>query len=234
VLREELRKYPRGITEQALLKATLADGADVSRLEAKRAGQWLFAPEAWETIAARATRALQEYHRAHPLRGGMPKEEMKSRLGLQPAVFGAVVVELARAALLAQPGGELALPSHRVEIDPASGGPAGRLLEILGTQPFAPPSLPEAMRDAGASTEVVRALAQRGELVRLSDDVAFTRAAYEAALDVVREVVAVAGAVTVASLRDRMGASRRPVLALLEYLDAQRITRRVGDARVLR
>jgi selenocysteine-specific elongation factor len=234
VLREELRKYPRGVTGQALLKATLADGADVSGLEAKRAGQWLFAPEAWATIAARAARALDEYHRAHPLRAGMPREEMKSRLGLQPAVFGAVVIELAKDQVLVQPGGELALPSHRVEIDPASGGPAGRLLEILAAQPFAPPSLPEAMRDAGASVEVVKALARRGELVRLSDDVAFTRSAYEAGLDVVRELVAVAGTVTVASLRDRMGASRRPVLALLEYLDAQRITRRVGDARVLR
>ena len=121
-----------------------------------------------------------------------------------------------------------------MDIDPASGGPAGRLLEILGRQPFAPPSLPEAIRDAGASQEVVRALAQRGELVRLSDDVAFTRSAYEAAVDMVRDLVAAAGSVTVASLRDKMGASRRPVLALLEYLDAQRITRRVGDARVLR
>jgi selenocysteine-specific elongation factor len=90
------------------------------------------------------------------------------------------------------------------------------------------------MRDARASAEVVRALGQRGELVRVSDDIAFTRAAYEAAVELVREVVASWGTVTVASLRDRMGASRRPVLALLEYLDAQRITRRVGDARVLR
>ena len=234
VLQEELRKYPRGITEQGLLKATLADGVGVSKLEAKHAGQWLFAPEAWTMIASKATRALEEYHRLHPLRGGMPREEMKSRLGLQSAVFGAVVVELANERVLTHLGGELALPSHRVEIDPASGGPAGRLLEILGTKPFAPPSLPEAMRDAGASADVVRALAQRGELVRLSDDVAFTRSAYEAAVELVREMVAVAGTVTVASLRDRMGASRRPVLALLEYLDAQRITRRVGDARLLR
>jgi len=50
----------------------------------------------------------------------------------------------------------------------------------------------------------------------------------------VREMVAEQGSVTVASLRDRMGASRRPVLALLEHLDARRVTRRVGDARVLR
>ena len=50
----------------------------------------------------------------------------------------------------------------------------------------------------------------------------------------VKEMVAVSGSITVAQLRDRMGASRRPVLALLEHLDAARVTRRVGDARVLR
>ena len=90
------------------------------------------------------------------------------------------------------------------------------------------------MREAGASAEVVRALARAGELVRLSEDVAFTPSAYAAALDLVREIVASEGSVTVASLRDRLGASRRPMLALLEYLDAQRITRRLGDVRVLR
>ena len=50
----------------------------------------------------------------------------------------------------------------------------------------------------------------------------------------VREIVAANGSVTVGQLRDRMDASRRPVLALLEHLDGERVTRRVGDARVLR
>src|SRR5207237_6307396 len=107
-------------------------------------------------------------------------------------------------------------------------------VEVLGRQPFAPPSLPEAMREAGAGPEIVRALIQRGELIRLSEDVAFTKEAYGRAVDLVREIVAGEGSVTVASLRDRMSASRRPVLALLEHLDAERVTRRVGDARVLR
>ena len=164
----------------------------------------------------------------------MPREEMKSRLGLAPAAFGPVLAEFVKDGLLAERNGELALPDHRVEIEPATGGPASRLLELLGARPFAPPSLPEAMREAGASAEVVRALAHKGDLVRLSEDVAFTRAAFDAALEQVRAAVARDGTVTVASLRDRMEASRRPILALLEYLDAQRITRRVGDARVLR
>ena len=51
VLQEELRKYPRGITETALLKATLAPDADLGALDARRAGSWLFAPEAWAAIS---------------------------------------------------------------------------------------------------------------------------------------------------------------------------------------
>jgi selenocysteine-specific elongation factor len=50
----------------------------------------------------------------------------------------------------------------------------------------------------------------------------------------VREIISSSGSITVGQLRDRMGASRRPVLALLEHLDAEHVTRRVGDARVLR
>jgi len=108
------------------------------------------------------------------------------------------------------------------------------LLQLLGAEPFAPPSLAEAMRTAGATPEIVRAIAQRGDLERLSDDVAFTRDAYDRAVVAVRELIATTGSVSVAQLRDRLGASRRPMLALLEHLDAVKVTRRVGDSRVLR
>ena len=144
-----------------------------------------------------------------------------------------MLAALVEEAVLAERDGEVALPGHQVKLDPA-GGAAARLVELLGTQPYAPPSLPEAMREAGVTPEVVRALAQKGDIVRLSEDIAFTRAAYDGALQLVRDLIAGEGSVTVASLRDRMGASRRPVLALLEHLDAQRVTRRVGDARILR
>jgi selenocysteine-specific elongation factor len=234
VLQEELRKYPRGISEAGLLKATLAPADDLTAVTARRAGGWLFAPEAWSVLVARAETLLADYHHAHPLRGGMPREELKNRLGLVPAAFGAVLGELTREGVLSERGGEVGLPGHQVVLDPAEGGPAQRLVELLSRTPFAPPSLPEAMRDSGAGPEVLRALAKSGALVRLSDDVAFTREAYEAALELVRKIVAAEGDVTVASLRDAMAASRRPVLAFLEHLDAERVTRREGDIRTLR
>jgi selenocysteine-specific elongation factor len=232
VLQEELRKYPRGVTVDALLKATMAPDAKVDGLQAHRIGDWLFAEESWKSIRDRAGREVEGYHKAHPLRPGMAREELRNRLGLPPGAFAAVFQGLAEEGRLQLKDGAVATPQHRVAIE-ASDGPAARLLEILGRQPFAPPSLSEAMQTSGAGHEVVRALAQQGALVRVSDDIAFTQDAYQKALAMVKDVIATTGSVTVAQMRDRMAASRRPVLALLEHLDAQRVTRRVGDGRVL-
>jgi selenocysteine-specific elongation factor len=162
----------------------------------------------------------------------MARAELRSRLGVTPGSFPSVLQGLTEDGRAVERDGFVALPGHRVEL-PVDGA-AGPLLDVLGRQPLAPPSLSEATRESGASAEVVRALAQRGDIVRVGDDIAFTKDAYATAVAMVREIIADGGSITVAQLRDRMGASRRPVLALLEYLDAQRVTRRVGDARVLR
>ena len=233
VLAEELRKYPRGVTVAALLKATTAVHADVDRLHARRVGDWIFSDEAWRSIASRAGDELAAYHQAYPFRAGMAREELRSKLSVSAASFPAVVQGLVEDGRLVERNGSLSSPAHSVALDTES-GPAQELMRVLAEQPFAPPSLSEAAARAGASEELVRALALQGDIVRVADDVAFSRDAYESAVALVKEIVAASGSVTVAQLRDRMGASRRPVLALLEHLDARRVTRRVGDARVLR
>ena len=233
VLQEELRKYPRGVTVGALLKATVAPEADVSKLHARRVGEWIFSDDAWQAMATRATHELEAFHGAYPLRPGMVREELRSRLGVAAASFPAVVRGLIEDGRVVERNGSLAAPAHSVTLDPTAGA-AAELVTLLAQEPFTPPSLSEAMQQTGATEEMVRALVQRGEIVRLSSDVAFTKNAYESALELVRELIHANGSVTVAQLRDRMGASRRPVLALLEHLDALRVTRRVGDSRLLR
>ncbi len=233
VLEEELRKYPRGVTVAALLKASVAPQADLEGLDARRVGDWIFSPEVWKSIASRAGDEVTAYHGAYPFRAGMAREELRSRLGVSSASFAAVVQGLVEDGRVVERNGSISSPAHSVELETES-GPARELLRLLGEQPHAPPSLAEVARRAGASDELLRALAQRGDIVRVSDDVAFTRDAYESAVAMVREIAAANGSVTVGQLRDRMGASRRPVLALLEHLDGERVTRRVGDARVLR
>jgi selenocysteine-specific elongation factor len=231
VLQEELRKYSRGVSVAALLKATMAREADVDRLDARRIGEWVFATEAWNTVADRAITEVAAYHAAHPLRPGIAREELRNRLRLHPSSFPAAIATLVAESRLEERQGAIATPDHHVAI--ADDGPAARLVELLDHHPFAPPSLQEAMQQAGVGPEVVRALAQGGAIVRVSDDIAYTKDAYANAVEMVKELIATTGSVTVAQLRDRMGASRRPVLALLEHLDAAKVTRRVGDQRVL-
>ena len=231
-LQEELRKYSRGVSVAALMKATMASHEDIDRLDARRLGDWLIAAEAWSALAERSINEVTAYHAAYPLRPGMAREELRNRLRVHPNAFPAALSALISEGKLEDRQGAIAMPQHRVAID-GSDGPARQLLELLGREPFAPPSLPEAMQQTRAGPEVVRALAQSGAIVRLSDDIAFTQESYANAVGIVKELIAATGSVTVAQLRDRMGASRRPVLALLEHLDGAKVTRRVGDQRIL-
>src|SRR5207253_2784313 len=147
VLEEELRKYPRGVTVGALLKATVAPETDVERLHARRLGDWIFSDDTWQSIAARAAHELDTYHGAYPLRAGMAREELRSRLGVPAASFAAVVQGLVEDGRVVERNGSLAAPGHNVAID-TEGRPAAELMAVLRRQPLAPPSLPETMRIA--------------------------------------------------------------------------------------
>jgi selenocysteine-specific elongation factor len=228
VLEEELRKYPRGVTVAGLLRASVAPNADLNGLHARRLGDWIFSDDAWKSVSVRAASELDAYHATYPLRAGMAREELRNRIGVSAAAFPAVVRGLAEDGTIVESNGSLAAPGHSVAVEDAG------LVRLLDEHGFAPPSLADAMLKTGATSEMVRALAQRGEIVKVSDDVAFSKKGFGAAVELVRQIIASEGSVTVAQLRDRMSASRKPVLALLEYLDAQHVTRRVGDARVLR
>ena len=87
-------------------------------------------------------------------------------------------------------------------------------------------------QDVGA--ELAQLMLDRGQIVRLSEDVLFDATEYES---VKQEIVTFLGkhqTITVAQARDLLAISRRLALALLEHLDQERITKRVRDLRVLR
>ncbi len=71
-------------------------------------------------------------------------------------------------------------------------------------------------------------------MVKVADGVVFSASAYKEMVDKVMAYVKEHGKVTLAEVRDLFGTSRKYVLALMEHLDEQKVTRRVGDERVLR
>jgi selenocysteine-specific elongation factor len=110
----------------------------------------------------------------------------------------------------------------------ASAAGAEALLSRLAAEPFSPAPLTAGEREAAVH------LAGRGDAVLAGRDLAFTASAYAAAREAAVALAGEHGSVTIAQLRDRLGCSRRYAQALLEALDVEGITRRIGDQRVLR
>lgn len=200
--------------------------------DVRQVGEWLISSQGWAHLVERAQRVLEAYHRQHPLRPGMPREELTSRLGLSPKAFAAFLDEATRGGLLVSEGGLVRLPDHRVHLSPDQQRAVDDLLARFRSHPYTPPTANEAVQAVGE--EILNLLVHRGDLVRVSQDVLMLPEVYAEMVAAVRRIIAEEGHITVGRLRDEFGTSRKYAVALLEHLDEQRVTRRVGDVRVLR
>ena len=191
-------------------------------------GTVLYSGRGWAAVMSKSRAALESYHKQHPLRTGLPKEELRSRLGLGGQVFGKVIEKLVEDGAMVEEGSAVRLPEHSRVLSAKQQAEVDRYLAALDAQPFSPPT------DLGISGELVAGLVDEGRVVRVNQDVVFSAGAYKEMRDRIVEETKSAGKINVGKVRDMFDTSRKYALALMEYLDQQRITRRVGDDRVLR
>ncbi|MFH1647023.1 MAG: selenocysteine-specific translation elongation factor [Chloroflexota bacterium] len=186
----------------------------------------LFTSTGWERLGEKAAAALAEYHRRFPARSGMPKIELSGRLKLGGRA-GAAITNLVKTGVLVEEGGILRLPDHSVKLTPAQQTKVDTFLKSLEQSPYAPPGelIPEA--------DLLNMLIGQGRVVKVSDNIAFSTAAFEEMAARVTAHIREKGKVSLGEVRDMFGTSRKYAQALLEYLDREKVTRRVGDDRVL-
>ncbi len=230
--KQELAKL-LGLDEESIATAVhdLLESHELIPLRDDRA-EFLLTRAAWIDLSNRLGRVLEEYHHLYPLRVGMPREELKSRLNLAPRVFDAVLERAAAEEVLRFNEKVVWRAAHRVQFDPVLESRVTQLLDRFERSPFAPPSLDEAAEAIGG--EALNALIEQGRLEKISNQVLLTPRAERAMMDWVVTTIRDRGQVTAAELRDHFDTSRKYAIAFLEYLDQKRITKRLGDARVLR
>jgi selenocysteine-specific elongation factor len=189
------------------------------------------AEETWESLSRRATGLLHEYHAYYRLRLGMPREELKSRLGLEGKVFAICLEAWMRDGVLQDASGAVALAGHTPTPTPAERTKLERAQARLDAARFSPPSVKELVDELG--DEAYTYLVATRAIIPVSPEVAFSAGAYAEMVEGVQGLLAREGEATVARVRDELGTSRKYVLALLEHLDALGVTVRAGDARRL-
>ena len=224
-------------------RAQVADELNRAKLERlKVAGETYFAtPEALQSLLAATARELTAFHDAHPKATGIATSALRDLVDrrLEPKVFDAILALAAEKGAVAVDAGQVRDPKAAVSALAAESDAQARLMPLLESQGLAPATVAElasaAGVDAGLARKVLGRLANDGVIVRVSAEMHFSAAAIARARETLTAyLTAHAEGASAADLRDTLGISRKYAIPLLEYFDAQGVTKRVGEVRTLR
>jgi selenocysteine-specific elongation factor len=157
----------------------------------------------------------------------MPRGELGSKLQLPAAAYALTLRRLLDDRTLIEEGATVRLPTHQIQLSREQQAKVDAYLQSLARNPYAPPG------DIMPEPELLNFLIKQRRVVKVSDSVVFAASAYD---EMVRKIVAhikSKGKITLAETRDMFNTSRKYAQALLEHLDQEKVTRRVGDERVL-
>ncbi len=181
----------------------------------------------YHKLQNRIVEVVTNFHTAEPLRAGISREELRSRLGIKG---NTLTLLLEHQDQIMPHGANLGLYNHEITFSEAQQESVQQLTLILEQSPFAPPSYKELERLVG--NDVLRALIELGDLVQISSDLVFASGAYGQMVDEIIKMIEINGSTDAKHVRDRFNTSRKYAIGLLEHLDSIGVTRRVGDERV--
>ena len=188
--------------------------------------------EFWQTLRNQAIALIDSGHKRHPERPGLDLSELRSVLRDQSEnVFEALIAELCIDDFVRK-GSAIARTSHQSVLPSRLQPIAREIREALSQKPFDPPPRREIELDRD-SQHVLRFLIASGEVIEVGSDAVLLRENFERIKARITEFISKNGPATVSELRQALESSRRIVVPLLEKLDREGFTRRVGDKRIL-
>ena len=192
-----------------------------------------------QSLTDRGQSLIQAYHAQFPLRGGIPKEELRIALGrdMDNRAFAALLShwQLQNVAIIEA---NLARLVHFVvQLNERQAALLDRLAAYYAECGIATPEITDVARMIQAPPDAVHALlrvgVERGRFARVAEDIYYDAQTLAKLQNLVRTVVVQNGSITVAQFRDLTQSNRKFALQALEYFDRVRFTRRTGDERTL-
>jgi len=188
-------------------------------------------------LRAELKTTVDAFHQANPLVAGMSREELREKIGVGPEVYRGVEDLLVRDKQL-EVAGELVHASGRGVVLRDDEAESKKQIEAAFahaglTVPLLKDVLASLSIDKVRAQKIVTLLLRDRVLVKLSDDLVFHRDALEGLRKLVIAQKATTPKMNVVTFKDLIGVTRKYAIPLLEYLDRERVTRRVGDDRVI-
>jgi selenocysteine-specific elongation factor len=199
----------------------------------------MFAEHEFEQAQAGLLEAVSGFHGANPLSAGMSKGEMQDELAraleMAPELFAAAVEGLARAQKLELIHELVRLPGRGVVMKDEEADSKRIIEDAFAAAGLKVPALQEVIAglkiDKTRAQKIVTLLLRDRVLVKVSDDLVFHRGALEQLRRDLAAYKTKSAKIDVAKFKELTGVTRKYAIPLLEYLDRERVTRRVGDVR---
>jgi len=225
---------------EAGLKQSVLQPMIVALIQQKQiiqVGEFLLSADAMQKTREKLVATLEAFHKANPLVGGISKEELREKLGLQQTVMEAMLAQLTRDKKAEVAGEQVRLAGRGVELKDEEAKAKELIEKAFAHAGLKVPLMKEVLEnlpvDKTRAQKLVTLLLRDRVLIKLADDLVF----HQTALQTLRQVMATQKAKTpkidVAGFKDLLGVTRKYAIPLLEYLDQQRVTRRVGDERII-
>ena len=220
------------VATRGLLEPDAAASALAATPDTLVFGEWHVARSRYEAIRAAIESRLSTRAIEHPLDPSVPMGALLKETPWRDALLE----QLLQDGVLERDGATVRLAGTGAS--DADLAVAADILSQLDAEPFATHRQSELVEQLALPTDdawaVLAQLDRSGRIARLPDGIAVSGAAYADAVRIVRELCATGGEVTLAQVRDATDSSRKVVQALLERMDADGITRRTGDTRIVR
>lgn len=193
----------------------------------------------YEKLRNRAADVLRAFHDKFPLRKGMPVEEFRRKLldNLKGSFIDELLRKMEEAGVLAIKNQSVCLYGHRIVFNERQKRVKDGIINLLKAAKYSPPGIDEIVKEAEATREeideVADALWEAGEIRRLKDGILILEIYYQTAVQKVVRHISEEGSITLPVFRDMLETSRKYAMVLLEEMDREKITKWVGDYRVL-
>ena len=215
--------------------------AIVKAAHAVAAGDVLVSAAKFGALKDGIVKALTEHHRVQPLSEGIPREELRDQLAKRGhhAVFDAALAALATAGTISVRD-RVALSTHRLSLSPEEERARAAIERAYREAGLKPPDAASIAAAAGVNAAVadrmLKLLQRQKVLVRVDTLLFHDESLKQLKAEVVALKASGAGAaarIDVATFKERFGVTRKFAIPLLEYLDRERVTRRMGETRVV-
>lgn len=183
---------------------------------------------------------LDVYHRANPLKAGMPKEELKSKMPafLNPKFFNLIINQMIKEKEISLDEDTVRLEGHKVSLGEDQSQIKIKLMEIYQKSGLTPPFLKDLTEelkvDPAKAKDVLMLLINEGAIIKIKEDFYILSENINKLKNTVVEFLRANEEMTAPQFKDMTGASRKYLIPLLEYFDSKNVTIRIGDIRKLR